>query len=300
MRRFLLLTMMCFFALCGNLKAQDTIQVGTYYGTDASIPLNTRYKYSYSQQIYTAEEINHEAGFISEIDYFAYNSKIEREVTVYMINTEKESFSSKTDWVDVDILDIVYEGFITCNSVINIQLQNKFEYTGGNVLICVQDRTGIDRDGTSYEVMSNENYNTIYICSDNSMITPENISTREETNWNYAQRKNIIRLIFEDIPVAVEGAPATPTNFTAEVLSQTEIKLTWNKSEEATSYNVYSEDTLVANVTDTTYVVTGLEAETNYCFEVSALNDDKLESLPTISSCKTHYLIQKLSSHQLT
>ena len=85
MRKFLLLTMMCFFAFCGTLKAQDTIQVGTKTNTDASFPMNTYYNYSYSQQILTAEEINHASGFISEIAFFTNNTKYSREVTIYMI-----------------------------------------------------------------------------------------------------------------------------------------------------------------------------------------------------------------------
>ena len=56
-------------------------------------------------------------------------------------------------------------------------------------------------------------------------------------------------------------------------MSDTEIALTWEAVEDALSYNIYSADTLVANVTELTYTVTGLTAETEYSFVVKAVNE---------------------------
>ncbi|MBR2953637.1 MAG: fibronectin type III domain-containing protein, partial [Clostridia bacterium] len=272
------------------MKAQDTIQVGTRTTeTSYNFPVNTWYDYSYTQQIYTAEEINHTAGLISEIAFFTDNTGYSRDVTVYMINTEKESFSSKTDWVDVDIPDIVYEGTITCNSTMNILFTNKFEYTGGNILICLQDKTGIDKTKTNYEVTAENDVDvTIHYQVDNeSMITPENISTRNQNYMSLNKKKNVLRLIFEEVQEAVDGAPATPTNVTAEAVSQTEIALSWDAVQDAVSYNVYDDKgSVLDNVTETSYTVENLEAETNYCFKVSALNDS-LESPASVKVCAT-------------
>ncbi len=288
MRKFLLLTMMCFFAFCGTLKAQDTIQVGTKTNTDASFPMNTYYNYSYSQQIFTAEEINHAAGFISEIAFFTNNTKYDREVTIYMINTDKESFSSREDWVYVGISDIVYEGFVSCNSTLSIPLTNNFEYTGGNILLCLQDRTGKYDNYTSFDVVSAANDYTIYMYTDNSMITPENVSTKiNEQHWEVVLGKNVVQLIFAAEEKPVDGAPATPTNVTAEAVSQTEIALSWDAVQDAVSYNVYDDKgSVLDNVTETSYVVENLETETNYCFKVSALNDS-LESPASVKVCAT-------------
>ena len=288
MRKFLLLTMMCFFALCGTLNAQDTIQVGTKTNTDSSFPMNTYYNYSYSQQIFTAEEINHAPGFISEIAFFTSNTKYSREVTIYMINTDKESFSSREDWVYVGISDIVYEGFVSCNSTLSIPLTNNFEYTGGNILLCLQDRTGKEDYYTSFDVASAANERAIYMYTDNSMITPENVSTRiNEQHWEVVLGKNVVQLIFAAEEKPVEGAPATPTNVTAEAVSQTEIALSWDVVQDAVSYNVYDDKgSVLDNVTETSYTVEDLEAETNYCFKVSALNDS-LESPASVKVCAT-------------
>ena len=66
--------------------------------------------------------------------------------------------------------------------------------------------------------------------------------------------------------------PVAPV-VTAEATSDTTIKLTWTEFEGADSYNIYSKDTLVAEVYYATeYVVEGLEAETEYCFVVEAVS----------------------------
>ena len=68
--------------------------------------------------------------------------------------------------------------------------------------------------------------------------------------------------------------PVAPAGLVAEVLSDTEVKLTWNAREDATSYNVYNGTEKVAeNVTETTYTVTGLTAATEYTFTVTAVNE---------------------------
>ena len=76
---------------------------------------------------------------------------------------------------------------------------------------------------------------------------------------------------------------ATPTNLTAEAINGSSIFLAWDYVEEAASYNVYQGTELIASeLTNTMYTVSGLEAETEYCFRVSAVNrlgeSDKSES----------------------
>ena len=67
-------------------------------------------------------------------------------------------------------------------------------------------------------------------------------------------------------------APAAPV-VTAEATSDSTIVLTWNKVEDALSYNVYNgTETLATALTDTTFVVKGLKANTEYTFGVTAVN----------------------------
>ena len=80
---------------------------------------------------------------------------------------------------------------------------------------------------------------------------------------------------------------ATPTNLTAEAINGSSIFLAWDYVEEAASYNVYQGTELIASeLTNTMYTVNGLNAETEYCFSVTAVN--KLgESDKSESACAT-------------
>ena len=70
-------------------------------------------------------------------------------------------------------------------------------------------------------------------------------------------------------------APTIPDNVKAVAFSESTIKLTWNAAENALSYNIYQgEDVVATSVTETSYMVEGLEAGTNYCFTVTAVNEE--------------------------
>ncbi len=58
-----------------------------------------------------------------------------------------------------------------------------------------------------------------------------------------------------------------------DTVTETTVVLLWNAVDSATSYNVYMDSVLVKNVTDTTYTVDGLTAETTYSFTVTAVAD---------------------------
>lgn len=89
--------------------------------------------------------------------------------------------------------------------------------------------------------------------------------------------------------VTIEGveAPAAPENLVATVTGATTITLTWDAVEGATSYNVYGADAvIVEGLTETTYVVEDLTAETAYCFTVTAVGEGG-ESEKSDEACAT-------------
>ena len=86
---------------------------------------------------------------------------------------------------------------------------------------------------------------------------------------------------------SVPTAPAAPTNLVATATGQTTISLTWAAVHNATNYNVYSNDTLVVSgLTATTYTVEGLTAGTQYCYNVTAVNEIG-ESEHSTEACAT-------------
>ena len=77
-------------------------------------------------------------------------------------------------------------------------------------------------------------------------------------------------------------APTVPTDLRALDILENSMRLVWNSAKDSVGvaiYTVYNDSTLLAEVTDTLYVVEGLEANTRYSFQVSASDESKNESL---------------------
>ncbi len=66
--------------------------------------------------------------------------------------------------------------------------------------------------------------------------------------------------------------PPTPTGLSVSGVTCTSVSLSWNASSGATSYRVYRGTTLATTVTTTSATVGGLNANTTYSFQVSAVN----------------------------
>ena len=136
-------------------ETPDTAQTitigGDGAGSSAQLPTNMFYSYSLTQQIYTGAEMNYTVGDVTKVAFYqaaevpAAYSPMTRDIVVYMLNTEKEYFSTMTDWVPVTGADIVYEGTFTTsemNTWVEIELQTPFAYAGGNFVLCIHDVTG--------------------------------------------------------------------------------------------------------------------------------------------------------------
>jgi len=122
----------------------NTIGDGDTYKTEY-LPININYDYSYTQQIFTADEIGG-AGNILSIGlnkYQYYNPS--RDIVIYMKYTNKSVFNNTHDWIDVTENDIVFDGsknflYDWDNVII---LDKAFYYDGeSNIVFAVCDRSG--------------------------------------------------------------------------------------------------------------------------------------------------------------
>ncbi len=155
-RFFLLIGMISF--LSTPLRA-DEIQIGSGSQTDSNLPTHSYYKYSFTQQIYTAAEIEEAGGgvgTINSISFYNNGSEKTRTLDVYLVNTEKTSFSSTSDWITVTSADLVFSGSFTFNASAwnTITLSSPFDYTGNNLAVVVDDNTGNYVSGFSCYVFS--------------------------------------------------------------------------------------------------------------------------------------------------
>ncbi len=122
-------------------------------GTSGSynFPINTNYRYSYTQQIFDASELTGLSvnNLITSLafQYIYSTAQTKNPVTIYVGNTTKLSFSSISDWIPVSDMQQVFSGTITFNNSgsnfwVDIPFTNSFQYTGKNIVIAVLSNTG--------------------------------------------------------------------------------------------------------------------------------------------------------------
>ena len=136
--------------VCARTKAAGlqsvTVQIGEGTNYTYSTPIYNYYSSkSISQTIYTTKEIGTGAGTITSISFNKYNGNNNtRNISVYLKNTNKDCFTSTTDWEVLSEDLCVYNGGFEfgTNGWVTIELQNSFSYEGGNLLVCIIDNTG--------------------------------------------------------------------------------------------------------------------------------------------------------------
>ena len=130
------------------------------------------------------------------------------------------------------------------------------------------------------ELIASEITNTMYIVNG---LTPEteycfSVSAVNKLGESDKSESACATTLEEsgDEPIVPEPEPtlAAPV-VTATATSDSTIVLTWDAVEGAIRYNIYSgEETVKLAVTATTYTVSGLEANTQYCYNVVAVNKE--------------------------
>ena len=104
-----------------------------------------------------------------------------------------------------------------------------------------------------------------------------NNPTGADNNWRHPFLFGVLELAPGAITSSISDneAPTTPGNLTASDITDTSLKLTWEASTDNWSvfrYNVYLADTVFASTSNTEITLTGLTANTEYVFEVKAVD----------------------------
>ncbi|MDD2204019.1 MAG: choice-of-anchor J domain-containing protein [Bacteroidales bacterium] len=260
---------------------------GTY-----SLPVNTFYKYSYTQQLYLGDEIASGSGDINSlaVQYFYATAQTKDPVSIYLCNTDKAEFASTSDWVPFADLTLVYEGpieFVNTdpNYWVTVTFDTPFAYDGSNLVVVFMNNNG------AYTTSSN---NTFYVNSDlencslrtqkdgSNPYTPANLPT---TGTRVSIRNN---MNFEVCTVAVDCS--RPTNLTIVGFTETTATISWEQSGSVESWNVElleegqeQGEGVIIPVTENPYTITGLNDGTYYSVGVQAVCD------PTTSSTWSSY-----------
>ena len=138
-------------------------------------------------------------------------------------------------------------------------------------------------------LLPNDNNNVILKCSKGGYEFKKGV---ESNKFYYRYISNVEKGTLRWAEIEEDDEPDTPDstapkNLVATATGQTTISLTWNAVQNATSYNVYSNGNLVvSDLTATTYTVEGLTAGTEYCYNVTAVNEIG-ESEHSTEACAT-------------
>ena len=238
------------------------ITIGEGSSTSSDLPLNLYYNYSLTEQLYTAQEIGVGACYLNSVAFKLVSGTASKTyaLDVYMMNTDKTTITIE-DYVNVTSDDLVFSGNVnfTTGDWTTIQFTTPFTYTGGNVLLVVDNNTG-DFDGSdrNFAVFS-ATQQAIYQRSDYTNFDPTNIS-----NISSSSSKN--QVVFGYTPINVipvesitadditmmtgETAQITPTVLPADA-NQTVTYASAN-----TSIATVSEDGLVTAVAAGTTTIT--------------------------------------------
>lgn len=264
------------------------ITIGNGTSTSYSLPIRTNFEYSFSQQIYTAEEIAAAAGSAGTITSVAFNYQgyttacSFEDVQVYMINTDKSGFPGYYDAVDFSLEDKVYEGPLqlpTESGWVTLTLDNEFDYDGTNILICVIDPTEGDPNlgELRFYTSQTSDYKAINNFSSDEGYVYNNLSP---IGMNQNRYRNNIRFLPTLFP--------KPRNLTVSNITPHTADLAWEAHDSSVTGYQYQyklgegEWTTPVPTTNTSVTLQELTPEGNYTFGVQALYADGTSTFATI------------------
>lgn len=258
-------------------QAQETVTIGDGTSTTYVTPFNSLWGYSFVEQIYLASEIGTD-GNITTVRFQQTTSTSQtNNITLYMKNVTRSTFSSTSDYEPVSASDIVYTGSVTfASGWVEIQLDQPFEYDGSsNLLVAMHEYTpGYSSLYFNYTEATDR---VVTFHSDSYNPDPYNLGSYSGYKNTSANRANIqldIEPAGEVSCYPVRGLAVDESQTTTE-----SITLTWiDTNNTVATYIVYTiagtdtteVDAANINITGTTAVITGLNANTPYTFGVKS------------------------------
>ncbi len=178
----------------------NEIYIGSNEQNNIYLPLNTYNYASFTQQIYTADQIGQTNCLITEISFYRNSGTIhtQRSIDIYLLNTDKSSFTGNSDWVSLSDENKVYSGTYTNSDQgwFKFTLDTPFEYDGRNLLLCVHVKKNNNySNNNNFAAFNTDDTRALYVTNDNHTYTPSGI-TQTGTQLN---KLNYIMFNYEPI-----------------------------------------------------------------------------------------------------
>ena len=189
-----------------------SIVIGQPTSTLEPLPSNSYYNYSLTQQIFTAAELGlTSATDLSSVTFYNAGTAKTRDLTIYMVNTNKSSFQNANDWIVPTEADKVFTGNVNMAvGMITIYFNSAFTYDGSsNIAMIVDDNTGSYSRGMLCRTSSASN-KTLYAYNDNTDFDPFHPSVYEGT-LSESRNQVVFGVASYDYTVSVSANPEDGT-----------------------------------------------------------------------------------------
>lgn len=283
-----------FTTLCSTYEG-DTIGIGTNSTNGEYIPTQTCYKYSCTEQIFRASELNLNPQEINTLAFqYFYSNPATRNIDIYLGHTTNSVYTTTSSWIPDTILTKVFSGNVTFNNEgpnywFKITLDTVFQYNGiDNLVVLVDDNTGsFHNTGSKFYTHSVTGNSSIYFYEDYTNINPSSPSA--DFSGVVANRNNIQFLH------CAHSSCATPNIFTAGNINSNSVNLSWfeggTSSQYELEYKISTDTTWISlgTVGNTLFNLTGLNPGTAYDVRVrsicSSSEVSEWASLSFITAC---------------
>ena len=262
---------------CARTQAENTgggggegvVEIGfptTVYDINGRLPVETYYTHSYSQQIYTVDEIGADknGSLITKIAFKQQNSvTTTRNIVVYMENSlDKSNFMSDYNWTNVTDNTKVFESSVDFkgkDQYVEIRLDTPLEYTGGNLLISVYDKTGSATSPSAKFYCYQVDDRSLAIRNWGNSIPINNMGNSTGTALGL---NNAINITFEAAAAIIpfpQNVKANPAN----IFVDQSTTISWDACAGASSYNIYVDGVKRGSSNSTSYVLSNLQYNMN-------------------------------------
>ena len=270
-KNYILLFFIAFFL---SLSFQAQVVVGEGTTVNEEMPIEPFYKFSYSQVIYLANEIN-ASGTITGLKYTA-NPETDLANSdgwdVWIGHTSLSAHGAA--FVDISELTQVYTGNVTiANQVVSITLDTPFEYNGtDNLMVAVNETSNVNN---AYDSSTHDFYCTtttginrgLVTYNDSAAIDPSNPPTVISSSY----RQSFANIIFEGITQSCEN----PTAVVIDNILGTSADVSWTSGGSEWEYIVLTaaddppgESDSGTVVSSASVSLSGLTEVTDYVFYV--------------------------------
>ncbi len=251
------------------------LALGDMTGNNSYLPLYTLYDYSFTEQIYTAEDLG-AATQISSISYYVNSANTDDRdpVQVYMANTAKTAFESTTDWVSTSNMTLVYDGPMVTSQTgwHTLEFATPFAYDGTNLIIAVNNDDGNYQGTANFGVINANGNQALRAYRDNTAYDPTNPGVTGsllavKNNFIFGANCNTDVTCFAPASISAEITPANVV--TLNWAPRTDLEPIVNNYQVKYGLEGFDPDnqgTLIDNLNGvtTTTINGGLAAEQNY------------------------------------